>query len=123
MNAAYSPTILRVALSLLFIVPGLDKLLGMISGGHMIVNILWGLAVLGWILALVEILFGLAVLLGWRLQWTVWPLVLVMLGAVFLAVIPAGGPMMLVNIFFHVLAVAALVSLSLSGPGAMAVDA
>jgi len=118
---AFGASLLRLVLGLLFIVPGVSKLMGMLGGGHMVVDMLWGQAWLAWVLLLVEILFGLAVLLGWQLKWTVWPLVVIMLGALVVAVVPMGGPMMMVNALFHLLAVAGLVSLFLTGPGAWAV--
>ena len=123
MTNDYGPTALRLALGLLFILPGISKLMGMLSGGHPVVGMLWGSAALAWLLLLVEIVFGLSVLLGFKLEWTVWPLVVVMIGAIFIGVLPgrAENPMWVINLMFHLTAIAGLFSLSQSGPGAIAV--
>jgi putative oxidoreductase len=123
--AAYAPSVLRLGLGLLFIIPGLQKL----SNPEMIIGMLGGLgfpapAFLGWILLLSEIAFGLAVLTGWRLQKTVWPLVLIAAIALFTVHFPAWfakQPMALISVLFHILAITGLISLHFSGPGAMSV--
>ncbi|MBR9700770.1 DoxX family protein [Candidatus Woesearchaeota archaeon] len=121
----YGPVALRLVLGLMFVLPGFDKLMGMIGGGHMVVNMLWGVAALGWLLALVEILFGLSILAGWKLEWTVWPVAAVLAGAIFMVVLPgrADNPMWMINLLFHLAAIAGLFSLSVSGPGKWAVNA
>jgi len=123
--AAYAPTVLRVALGLLFVIPGLQKLVN----PAMIIGMLGDLgfpapAFLGWVLLLSEIVFGAAVLAGWRLKYTVWPLVIIAVVALFTVHFPAWfakQPMALISVLFHVLAAAALVSLYFSGAGAYAV--
>lgn len=122
---AYAQPVLRLALGLLFIIPGLQKL----AEPGMIIGMLGDLgfpapAFLGWVLLLSEIVFGAAVLTGWKLKYTVWPLVIISAAALFTVHFPAWfakQPMALISVLFHVLAVAALVSLYFSGPGAYAV--
>ncbi|MEK6951024.1 MAG: DoxX family protein [Nanoarchaeota archaeon] len=123
-NSKYGPTILRVVLGLLFILPGLNKL----ANPGMIIGMLGQLGfpaagLFGWILLLSEILFGAAVLVGWKLRYTVWPLVVVLAVATLLVGLPAlaKDPMAMINISFHLLGIAALISLYLTGAGAMAV--
>ena len=58
-------------------------------------------------------------LVGWKVKYTVWPLVIVLAVATALVIIPSGNP---VNILFHLLGIAGLILVYLSGPGAMAVS-
>ena len=124
--AAYGPTVLRVFTGVLFVVPGLMKLMNpsMIIG--MLGQMGWPLAtVFGWIVILSEVLCGLAVIAGFKLKYTVWPLVVIMLVAVFTVYVPMLGSDPLAamgQVLFHLLALAALVNLYLTGPGALAVD-
>lgn len=119
----YAPTLWRLILGPLFVIPGVDKLMGMLTGGHMVVDMVWGIAALVWILLLVEIIFGLMLFVGYKVRYAVWPLVGVMLGATLLAVVPTLGanPMAMVNLLFHLLAIVGLISLFLTGAGAVAV--
>ena len=119
-NSKYSPTILRAVLGILFIVPGLNKL----SNPAMIIGMLGDLgfpaaSLFGWILLLSEVGFGAAVLVGYKVKQTVWPLVLILAVATLKVGLPALGtsPMAMINVSFHLLGIAALISLYLTGPG------
>lgn len=120
----YAATGLRVFVGLLFIIPGANKLMN----PAMITGMLGGLGFpaagfFAWVLLLSEISFGAAVLLGWKLEYTVWPLVAVLGVAVLTVHIPALGssPMATVTVLWHLMGLSALVSLFLSGPGEHAV--
>ena len=78
-------------------------------------------AFFAWLLLLSELIFGISVLVGWKVKYTVWPLVIVMLVATWTVVIPnmEGS---YVSLMFHLITAAGLVSIYLTGPGAMAVD-
>ena len=124
-NSKYGPTLLRLVLGLLFVIPGISKLMN----PDMIIGMLGGMgfpaaSFFGWVLLLSEIIFGLAVLVGLKVRWAVWPLVAILAVAIVMVHIPAlaASPMGVPNLLFHVLGVAALISLSLSGAGAIAVD-
>lgn len=121
----YSPTVLRLVLGLLFLIPGFMKLMN----PPMIIGMLGDLGFpaptfFGWLLLLSEIAFGLSVLVGFRVKYTVWPLVVVLLVATLTVYVPKLGtdPMAPITVLFHVLGIAALVSVFLSGAGALAVD-
>lgn len=118
----YGQGILRILLGLLFLIPGIDKLVGLLGDGHMIAQMLGTSG--AWILLIVEILFGIAVIIGWKLKFTPWPLAIVMLGAIFMAVIPgrAENPMWVINLLFHLVALAGLASVALGNKGAWTVD-
>ena len=123
-NSMYGPTLLRVILGLLFIIPGLSKL----ANPAMIIGMLRQLGfpaatLFGWVLLLSEIVFGAAVLTGWKTNYTVWPLVIVLAVATLTVGLPMLGkdPMAMINISFHLLGIAALISVYLTGPGAYAV--
>ncbi len=120
----YGPTLLRVVLGGLFILPGFMKLMnpGMII--DMLKQLSFPAAVFfGWVLLLSEIIFGIAVLVGWKTRYTVWPLVVILGVATLLVGLPALGKdsMAMINVSFHVLGIAALISIYLTGPGGYAV--
>ena len=122
----YAPSVLRLALGLVFIIPGLQKL----ANPAMIAAMLQGMGfpaptLLGWLVLLAEIIFGVAVLVGWKVKKTVWPLVVILAVALISVHIPAwmaAKPMALIGVLFHLLGIAALVSLYLSGPGAKSIN-
>ena len=122
----YAPSVLRLALGLVFIIPGLQKL----ANPAMIAGMLQGMGfpaptLLGWLVLLAEIIFGVAVLVGWKVKKTVWPLVVILAVALISVHIPAwmaAKPMALIGVLFHLLGIAALVSLYLSGPGAKSIN-
>ncbi len=111
---------LRIALGLLFFIPGVGKLLDPSGPTGMLAGLGFPApALFAWLLILVEILCGAALLAGWQTKWAVFPLAVVMLVAIFTVVIPnmGGSP---VNLLFHILALAGLKSLYFTGPGAWA---
>lgn len=122
----YGPTVLRVFVGLLFVVPGLFKLTNPSMAVDLLTSLGFGAAggFFAWVLILSEIIFGAAVLVGWKVKYAVWPLVVIMLVAIVMVVIPsfATDPMAAVSLAFHLLAVAGLISLFLTGPGAWAVE-
>lgn len=123
--SSYAPSILRLFLGMLFIIPGFQKL----ANPSMIIGMLGGLGfpapnLFGWLLLLSEIGFGTLILIGWKLNYTVWPLVTILGVATMTVHIPAffeAAPMALITVILHLLAIAALINLYLSGPGAFAV--
>jgi putative oxidoreductase len=119
-NADVGQLVLRVALGLLFIIPGISKLMdtSMITG--MIAGMGLPMAgVLAWIVLLAEIIFGIAVLIGWRTQWTPIPLIVIIVVGIFLAFsgVDMSNPMTIMNVLWHFLGLAALLSVMWSGPG------
>jgi len=111
---------LRIALGLLFFIPGVGKLLDPSGPTGMLTNLgFFAPALFAWLLILVEVLCGAALVAGWQTKWAVLPLAVVMLVAIFTVVIPnmGGSP---VNLLFHILALAGLNSLYFTGPGAWA---
>lgn len=118
----FGPTILRTGLGFLFLIPGFDKLVAMLGEGHMIADMI---GVSGaWVLLLAEIIFGIAILAGWKLHLTTIPLMIIMAGAIYTAVLPQLGqnPMAVINLLFHLLAIFGLVSLAFTGPGEYSVE-
>ena len=121
----YASSILRLVLGPLFIIPGIMKLtnpgmiIGMLGGLGFPVPVFWG-----WLLLLSEIFFGTSVLVGWKVRYTVWPLVIVLVVATITVHLPsmATNPMGLLDVLFRLLGIAALINLHLNGPGAVAVS-
>lgn len=78
----------RILLGLLMLVPGLMKLL--VMGPSAVVGMLSGFGFplagfFAWVLILSEIVFGIAILANWKLKYTVWPPIVIMLVAAFVA--------------------------------------
>jgi len=120
--AKYGPTILRIFLGFLFLVPGISKLMN--PGG--IISMLTGLGfpmatLLGWLVIISEVLLGLTLIIGWKVKYSVWPLVIILTVATIFVVLPNVGKNP-INLLFHLQAIAGLISLYLTGPGAIALD-
>ena len=69
-----------------------------------------------------EIGFGAAVFLGYKVRYTVWPLVVILAVATLTVHLPNifASPMGIINVTFHLLGIGALVSVYLTGAGALA---
>jgi putative oxidoreductase len=125
LNSKYAPTLLRIGLGLLFLLPGLSKL----ANPAGIIGMLGGMGIpmatlMGWILILSEIGFGGALLVGYRVKKVVWPLLVIMVVALLAVHVPAwiaAAPMAMISVLTHVLAILGLTSIYLSGPGELAV--
>jgi|SRR3989344_3034291 len=118
-------TVLRVTLGLFFIISGLMKLFNQ----DLITGLLTDLGFpaagfLGWLVLLTEIIFGLLVLIGWKLGISVWPLVIILVVAVIKVYVPqlSINPLVAtINILFHLTTIAGFITLALAGPGKLAV--
>ncbi len=120
----YAPLILRVTVGLIMILPGISKL----NSPEMIIGLLGSLGfplptILGWLLIISEIAFGIAIILGWKLKYAIWPPVIILAVALIFVSLPAlgSGPMAMINVLFHLLSIGTLISLYLTGPGAHAI--
>src|SRR3989344_8582088 len=118
--------LIRAPLGLLFLGAGLIKLMdpriiiGMLEGAGFPTP-----AFFGWLVILSEVLFGVAVLVGFRTKLTVWPLVIILVVAILIVWLPAlikDFAMNFGNFLWHILGIAALISLSMSGPGDFSVS-
>jgi len=95
----------RILLGLLMLVPGILKL---IDGGQGITGLLTTLgfpipAVLAWIVLLSEIIFGLAILANYKLEYTVLPPMVILLVAVISTNL--SGVSSWSNVIFHLVAI------------------
>lgn len=90
MNHKNLMTTNRILLGLVMLIPGLLKLfvmspsavVGMLSGIGLFA---WAPSFWAWVLILSEIVFGIAILAKWKLEYSVWPPVVIMLVAAFTA--------------------------------------
>lgn len=115
--SVYSPVIMRASIGLMFIVAGLSKLFDPSSIIGLLKSIGFPLPLFfGWIVLLSEIFFGIAVLVGWKLKYTVWPLAIILLVATITVALPGISSQPL-NFFFHVIGISGLISLFFTGPG------
>ncbi len=113
----YVQAALRIALGILFIGTGWHKLQDPSATAGFLASLGFPIEVFfAWILLLSELVFGVSVLIGWKVKYTVWPLVFILAVASITAVKGFS------NIFFHLIAIIGLISLSLQGPGAFSVN-
>ena len=121
LNKLQGPALLRITLGLLFLIPGLSKIMnpsiisGMLSGLGFPIAV-----VFAWILILVEIIFGILLLIGIKTEIAVWPLFIVLLVALLLVGIPSFNMtdvQSVMNILWHLVGLAGLLSISSTGPG------
>ena len=124
MNDKMSHFVLRVLLGLLFIVPGLGKLMDPAGIIGMLGNLGFPApALFGWLLLLSEIVFGATVLIGYKVKWTAWPLVIVLAVATITVHLPTlGTPMGPINVLFHLVGIAGLIVLACGNSGVWAVS-
>jgi len=108
----YGPFALRIGLGGLFLVAGIMKLMDPSKITGMLGNLGFpGAGFWAWLLILVEIVGGAAVLVGFKLKWVIVPLALVL----FVAIVISPGGMM--GSLKDTALLSGLVSLWLSGPG------
>ncbi len=115
-------TLLRVTIGALFLVAGIKKF--MATEG--VVGMLSGLGFpaptfFAWILMLSEVIFGAAILVGYKVKYTAWPLVIVLAVATILVVIPNSGYGSS-NFYFNLISIAGLITIALTGPGKWAIS-
>ncbi len=121
---AYSITFMRVLLGLLFLIPGISKLMN----PEMIIGMLGNLgfpsaALFGWILILAEIVFGLALVVGYKVKYAVWPLIIILVVAILTVHIKdVENPMMIIDVLFRLGAIAGLNLLRYTGNGCCAIS-
>ena len=120
-NHMLGHTLLRVTIGLLFFVAGIKKFMGpeMVTG--MLTNLGFPLpSFFAWILILSEVIFGALIFVGYKVRWTAWPLVIVLAIAWILVVVP--GDISSSNSFFHLIGIAGLITIALTGPGKWALS-
>jgi putative oxidoreductase len=121
LNKAQGIAILRVTLGLLFLVTGLGKFMDP-SG---ITGMLGGLGfpaagLFAWILIIVEVLGGAALILGKKVDKAVWPLFIVLLVSILLVHLPAldmSNQGTVMNVLWHLVGLGGLLSLHSTGAG------
>ena len=116
---------IRILIGLMFLLIGIVKLTD-VAGVSTFFGSLGIPASLffAWVVALSETLFGLAVLIGYKIKYTAWPLVVIFVIAILLAILPNVGfnSGSISILFFHLTVIAALVHFAMNGAGSWAVD-
>lgn len=120
-NKAQGIALLRVTLGLLFLVPGLSKLMDPAG----ITGMLDGLgfpaaALFAWIVIIIEVLGGAALILGKKMKHAVWALFIVLLVATLLVHLPAfdmANQGTVMDILWRLVGLGGLLSLHSTGPG------
>ena len=121
-NHLLGHTLLRVTVGLLFLIMGYRKIIA----PEGIIGMLGGLGfsaatLVGWVLILSELIFGALILVGYKVRYTAWPIAGILLVALVLVIIPTDG-ISSSNSFFHLIGIAAMVTIALSGPGKYAIS-
>lgn len=114
-------TILRIVIGLLFFIMGINKLSNPDGITGMLASLGFPIAALfAWILILSEIIFGVLIFVGYKTKYTAWPLALILVVAWLLVVLPKEG-ISSTNSFFHLIAIAGLITIALTGSGKYAI--
>tara|TARA_Y100000034_G_C6791451_1_gene354404 strand:+ start:259 stop:648 length:390 start_codon:yes stop_codon:yes gene_type:complete len=118
---------IRIGVGLLFIIAGFGKLTGILGPGISgFSGMVFGSVILAWVVALAELLGGVAVLTGFKTKCASWGLAIIVLGALFKVHFPAfdaSAPMTVIGVFMHLSLLATLIGLGLAGSGSHAVKA
>ena len=126
-NTDHGLLVIRIGAGVLFTLAGFGKLTGIMGPGiDGFSGMVFGSVILAWVIALAELLGGLALLLGFLTKWASAGLALIIAGAIFMAHIPAfdaSAPMTVMNLFMHTSLLLTLVGLALSGSGSHAIKA
>lgn len=113
----YDQVVLRSGLGIMFLITGLSKLAGPAGVAGFLGSLNFPApAFFAWVLLLVEILGGAALLFGYMLKYAVWPLIIVMAVVITIVLVPAylaDRPGSDVNILLHLVATTGLISLFL----------
>jgi len=113
--------LLRIALGLFFLVPGLSKL----TNPAGIIGMLGGLGFplagfFAWILLLSEIIFGASLIVGHKVKFAVWPLFIILSVALLLVAIPnldLSNNSSVMAVLWHLVGLTGLMSIKASGSG------
>ena len=112
---------LRVTLGLIFLVAGLSKLMDQTMITGMLENIGFpAVPFFVWLLIIVEVVGGAALILGKKVDKVVWPLFIVLLVALLLVHLPAFDRTQtptVMNVLWHLVGLGGLLSLHSTGPG------
>jgi putative oxidoreductase len=110
-------TLLRITIGLLFFVMGVKKFLnpdgiiGMLAGLGFPASTFFA-----YILLLSEVIFGALILIGLKVKYAAWPLAFILAVALILVAIPNDGYSS-ANFYFHLISIAGLITIALTGPG------
>tara|TARA_Y100000034_G_scaffold136712_1_gene215104 strand:- start:2488 stop:2877 length:390 start_codon:yes stop_codon:yes gene_type:complete len=118
----FGHTLLRVTIGLLFFLAGYGK----IQNPDGIIGMLGTLgfpaaAAFGWILILSELIFGALILIGYKVKVTAWPLAII-LAIAWLTVTVPNSSIGSSDSLFHLIGIAGLITIALTGPGKWAVS-
>lgn len=118
----YAATALRLGLGILFIFMGIGKFQNPSAVTGMLQNIGFPIAIFWtWLLLLSEIIFGVSVLIGFKVRYTTIPLIIIMIIALVTVQLP-GLPQSQPNLLKDWSILFSLVALMLMGPGKLAVS-
>lgn len=127
MNEEYGQFALRASLGMLFFLSGINKLMGPEGFAGALDN--WGFpltTVLVWVVILVEILGGAMLLAGYKLKYATPPLFIVLLVAVTVVTLGTAEvleeALMSSNFWWHIIGMAGLYHLFITGPGLYSVE-
>ena len=123
-NIDWVSTLLRIPLGLMFIIIGLIKIQdpagisGFLSSMGFPIPMFFA-----YLMFLTEIIFGATILIGYKVKYTVWPLVAILTLGTLLVIIPSTqfNPASIAVLGMHILSLTALISIYILGSGKWAV--
>jgi len=119
----WSLGILRIILGLLFILLGITKLINSEGFIGFVSSLVPGGEFFGWLILLSEIVFGFAILIGWKTKYTIWPPFVIVLAAILLVWLPKEFITPVISAFFqHLLILAGLLVIWKHGNGAWSLN-
>ncbi|MDP2628445.1 MAG: DoxX family protein [Nanoarchaeota archaeon] len=116
-------TAVRVLIGLMFVIAGYNKLMNpsgveaMLSGMSFFA---WAPGFWAWVLLLSELIFGLALVVGYKVKYSAWPLVVIMVVA-WIRIISSGN-VLSSTAFLHLITAVILVMIAYMGTGKLAIS-
>ena len=125
-NTNYGLLSIRIGLGLLFLLAGFGKLTGIMGPGIQGFSaMVWGSVIVAWVIALAELLGGLALLIGFKTRLASAGLGIIIIGALFMAHFPAldtSQPMTVINLLMHISLLTTLIGTMFAGAGQYSID-
>lgn len=123
-NPHFGVLLLRISLAFLFLYAGLGKMFGSPFGGlgiEAFSQVVWNSMILAWVVAVIEVLGGLALLLGvWTRRFSAL-LLIIMIFAIVLVHNPIFGGAQIMEFFIRLVLIGALLHLIFGGSGNKAI--
>lgn len=117
--------LIRLGIGVLFVIAGFGKITGILGPGIAAFSgMVFGSVLVAWLVALGELAGGLSLLTGFKHKWGAIVLGIIMIGAIFIASVPAfdgSNPMTVIGLFSNLALLGGIAGLYFTGPGSIKV--